>query len=92
MSEPINDGGPAFPQAQCQRCGIDHQAHSELDSGMTLRDYFAAKAMTAIGRTYLTTTEHGESVDTLGKPTFAEEARRCYAWADAMLKAREAKS
>ena len=32
----INTGGPAFPVA------IDNQV---LDDGMTLRDYFAAKAM-----------------------------------------------
>jgi hypothetical protein len=34
MSQPINDGGPAFPTA--------FQMHSK---GMTLRDYFAADAL-----------------------------------------------
>jgi hypothetical protein len=32
MSEPINDGGPAFPDDRWQ-------------AGMTLRDYFAAAAL-----------------------------------------------
>jgi hypothetical protein len=39
MSEPINDGGPAFP----------YQHHvspnSEVSPGMGLRDYFAAAAL-----------------------------------------------
>ena len=35
MSEPINDGGPAFPTP----AGIQH------NDGMTLRDYFAAAAL-----------------------------------------------
>lgn len=37
MKNPINDGGPAFP------CPLPHS-----DSGMTLRDYFAAKAMQSL--------------------------------------------
>ncbi|WP_432467069.1 hypothetical protein [Enterobacter roggenkampii] len=47
-----------------------------MDSGMTLRDYFAAKAMQAIGVT-LNDNEHG----------FV--ANVAYKMADAMLKARE---
>ena len=35
MSQPINDGGPAFPTP----AGIQH------NDGMTLRDYFAAAAL-----------------------------------------------
>ena len=38
MSEPINDGGPAFPTP----AGIQH------NDGMTLRDYFAAAALQGI--------------------------------------------
>ena len=39
MSEPINDGGPAFPL----------KAPLTIDYlGMSLRDYFAAKAMQSI--------------------------------------------
>ena len=38
MAEKINDGGPAFPEAYVPD-------GSDPSSGMTLRDYFAAKAM-----------------------------------------------
>jgi len=59
-------GGPAFPTP----------AHNLQNDGMTLRDYFAAKAMQAKGftvRPYDTTDE---------------VAKDCYRMADAMLKAR----
>jgi hypothetical protein len=56
-------GGPAFPSPY------------DDDEGMTLRDYFAAKAM--------------QSVLPLCK-TYPYAAQECYAIADAMLKAREA--
>jgi hypothetical protein len=61
-------GGPAFPSASMNY------------GGMTLRDYFAAKAMQAfmVGR--------GEFADS-NKQTIAECA---YDMADVMLKAREA--
>ena len=62
-----NTGGPAFP----------HQSSDAIRSGMTLRDYFAAKAMQAQLIGY-----QGEWYDRV-----AEEA---YKAADAMLKAREA--
>ena len=60
----INDGGPAFP-----RTGWPNE------TGMTLRDYFAAKAMQAL-------IPSGQTVDSM---KYAESA---YALADAMLKAR----
>jgi hypothetical protein len=44
MSAPINNGGPAFPA----------QFFDERATGMTLRDYFAAKAMNE-----MTWTDHG---------------------------------
>jgi hypothetical protein len=59
-----NTGGPAFP------------THLNLTQGMTLRDYFAAKAMQAI-------VSNGD-VD----PQKISQAS--YIIADAMLKAREA--
>ncbi len=37
MSQPINDGGYAFPRSATDHC------HSQ--EGMTLRDYFAAAAL-----------------------------------------------
>jgi len=40
VSQPINDGGPAFPRSATDHC------HSQ--EGMTLRDYFAGKAIEAL--------------------------------------------
>jgi hypothetical protein len=65
---------PAFPTNQYAN-GI---SPSGFDTGMTLRDYFAAKAMQA----YL----NGHDRDSF---TFTEWALTSYAMADAMLKARE---
>lgn len=45
--------------------------------GMTLRDYFAAKAM------------QSDMIDGISPDEFASTAERAYAMADAMLKARE---
>jgi hypothetical protein len=69
-----NTGGPAFP-----RNILDH-GHGVItthESGMTLRDYFAAKAMQAL--------------ITRIPMSGAERARDAYIIADAMLKAREQK-
>ena len=70
MNQPINDGGPAFP-----RTGAD--GHTSPQSGMTIRDYFAAAALEKASR---------------GSDRSADEiAKRAFYIADAMLKAREAK-
>jgi hypothetical protein len=66
-----NTGGPAFPTTLYEHGG-------EAD-GMTLRDYFAAKAMQA----YLS----GPDRDSF---TFDQWAVPSYEMADAMLKARQA--
>ena len=65
---------PAFP--------IPFETHHD---GMTLRDYFAAKAMQA----HLSMPETHTAIST-NKTTFQNVCSGCYAWADAMLKAREA--
>ena len=72
MSNKINSGGPAFP--------VDVPGH-KIEIGMTLRDYFAAKAMQG----YLTHEQAANccSVDLV--------ARWSYEMADAMLRARESK-
>jgi hypothetical protein len=69
----INTGGPAFPTESAQQTGT-HTWHYE---GMTLRDYFAAKAMQGLLASDVNATRH----------IFAAQA---YAMADAMLEAREA--
>jgi hypothetical protein len=75
-----NTGGPAFPFSlhiggnagivDAEECGA---------GGMTLRDYFAAKAMQGFA-----------ADDSDGWRTLDHMAQSAYRWADAMLKAREA--
>ena len=61
-----NTGGPAFPT------GYDKE------KGISIRDYFAAKAMQA------------DMVDGVHEHDFALTAARAYKMADAMLEARKA--
>ena len=69
-----NTGGPAFPTP----------AHNLQNDGMTLRDYFAAKAMQ--GLMVRNWSNHkGTDEELIGV-----WARSSYTVADAMLKAREA--
>ena len=72
-----NTGGPAFPHTVEYKgadCGgiVPH-------GGMTLRDYFAAKAMTGILAGWST-----------GAPPSEETSKAAYAYADAMMRVREA--
>lgn len=71
MSEK-NDGGPAFPIGSTPE---------EWGNGMTLRDYFAAKAMQAW---------FSDQEASFFDPKMQERAANCsYRIADAMLKARQ---
>lgn len=77
-----NTGGPAFPIPL--QSGQSWQGMAPCD-GMTLRDYFAAKAMTAVIADWLNSGDIFQDAD------IAEViARDCYIVSDAMLKAREA--
>jgi len=67
----MKDGGPAFP--------AQHYDLAEGEHGMTLRDYFAAKALQGL----ITT---GNSEDEWDEPVMAKWS---YRMADAMLKARD---
>lgn len=69
-SKAIPGGGPAFPYGDPVHGG---------EAGMTLRDYFAAKAMQA----YFTDPNVG-----FGSDVVEAGARAAYRIADAMLKAR----
>lgn len=72
-------GGPAFPRLDCYVNADGSDPLYVTHGGMTLRDYFAAKAMQA----YLPT-----AVD---KGILENDIADCaYEYADAMLKAREA--
>jgi len=68
---------PAFPQVD----PIANQFNKDFgkDRGMTLRDYFAAKAMQAF-----------ESRKDLDDIAAINKANRCYRIADAMMEARKA--
>lgn len=68
----INTGGPAFPCETIHPCG----SHEQVD-GLSIRDYFAAKAM------------QGDVSAGAHDGEFPAIAKRAYAMADAMLKARE---
>ena len=71
----FNTGGPAFPQALLNDEGEVHYFHDW--HGMSLRDYFAAKAMQALIHVQVKTAQQ-------------MTAETAYQWADAMLKARTA--
>lgn len=74
----INDGGPAFPEAGLS--GLPNGEFVYGQPGMTLRDYFAAKATEDDIRAVM---KFGESY---GDPCDRATAR--FRHADAMLKAR----
>jgi hypothetical protein len=82
MTAPHDEGGYAFPipLAQTNDGGIRH-ASEYGNTGMTLRDYFAAKAMQAI---------YTAGIPSGVEMKYDEVATGAYAAADAMLKARQA--
>jgi hypothetical protein len=83
----INTGGPAFPRAPFTYIdnsnGLDWAVREQ--SGMTLRDYFAAKAM----QSTLADNAYVERTETPAE-WLAIVAKASYEMADAMLKARDA--
>jgi hypothetical protein len=92
MSKP--DGGPAFP-VEVQNgpdgklTGIQTSNFTGFEMGMTLRDYFAAKAMASWvqnGDALRSLYDKNSGIDHLR----ASVASISYAYADAMLTAREA--
>jgi len=78
-----NDGGPAFPHAKVDMNGW---AEDQLADGMSLRDYFAARAIPMAAEC-----EANAPTGARGETTYQGIAERCYLLADAMLAAREAK-
>ena len=73
-------GGPAFSRAAGDYNGSKHGNGAQ--QGMTLRDYFAAKAMQGF-----ITNHHARRSDLIDVPQLTKSA---YDIADAMLKARQA--
>ncbi len=83
-----DNGGYAFPHGVEE---INYDVYGDLkkseytDAGMTLRDYFAAKAMAALMPVYWETQEEYEAPESLLKC----QAEAAYEYADAMLEARK---
>ena len=83
-------GGPAFPRAGNEWSDMQWVPAPD-QAGMTLRDYFAAKAMAAMLPEYeLAYVFDEEWCDEGETPMIGHIARDAYIAADAMLKAREA--
>lgn len=81
MTTPINDGGPAFSRSSQGSAG-----DLDMHPGMTLRDYFAAKAMQGMGAS-----EHwSQNFDDNESNTHwrLAVAKAAYLMSDAMLAAR----
>ena len=77
MSNTKNTGGAAFPDPAAERKYADCEGY---EHGMTLRDYFAAKAMQG----YLS----GHAGEGIVFPSWEDVSKDSYDIADAMLKAR----
>lgn len=83
MSEQIKDGGPAFPALKSLSNRTPAYAEATTEGGMTLRDYFAAKAMSIAAEHMLK-----KEPSTVGD--FTKAVAICsYLIADAMITARE---
>lgn len=83
MSQHIKDGGPAFPSDEKNADGSHYHGHM----GMSLRDYFAAKALEGWIASWA-----GNAGDPFDPEHIGRAADRCYQMADAMLAAREKQS
>lgn len=70
------DGGYAF---RIPASASDGQLMNHAEFGMTLRDYFAAQAITAAARA------EDRASTSISPATYAGIAARCYFMADAML-------
>lgn len=93
MSDTTNNGGPAFPGVRIESGDNYNPPKKIYRGGMTLRDYFAAKAMHALvveppwGDGGMASV-HSWSKGFKGSESCDRFAFAAYAMADAMLKAR----
>ena len=77
----MRDNAPAFPQHHVDNDPRNAEPFHYVDGGMTLRDYFAAKAMDGFNK---------HMVDYGWGPEILEaHAKQAYAVADAMMEARK---
>lgn len=80
------EGGPAFPTMKRAQY---HNVSTTDEAGMTLRDYFAAKAMQGIFDSAIDWFPTGKKADEESLNVFKDIAQDSYAMADAMLEARK---
>ena len=81
---------PAFPSAEWLDTLDPSAVNPMRHQGMTLRDYFAAKAMQGIFDNAIEWFPTGQKADEESLQVFKDIAQDSYALADAMLKARQA--
>jgi hypothetical protein len=87
-----DDGGPAFPygvQYEIRDYYGNSQVQNEVEGGMTLRDYFAAKALVGLIAEPVEGVQEAVAYE-LSDSTCEVFAQAAYKFADAMLKARAA--
>jgi hypothetical protein len=82
-----NTGGPAFPSLPIVQ--EFEGKRLTMTEGLTMRDYFAAKAMQAIYAAQVEWQSTGCPADAESLQVMEDVAGDAYALADAMLKARE---
>lgn len=75
-----NNGGPAYPTYWIDQDSCGNQKVRDSIPGMTLRDHFAAAALTGL-------VAHPDSILAINMDDYVH---RAYAYADMMLKEREA--
>jgi hypothetical protein len=100
MTDKIDDGGPAYPsRPPMVRITADDPQSFELVrtsfDGMSLRDYFAAQAISVLEfSSYYISSQHGGASTAVSTSMVSatETARQAYAIADAMLSARKGKT
>lgn len=85
----IDDGGLAFPGLNAEFTGISSDGQDRYDiqpsGGMTLRDYFAAKALVGCFNFWVQV----NAKTAIGDPNPEAITRLAYEYADAMIKARK---
>lgn len=88
----IKDGGPAFPSKRVERRHFDNDPRRDMvnvdvyETGLSLRDYFAAKVLPEIYRQYADQANAKNQWDPGWKMYLAVDS---YRMADAMIDARD---
>jgi hypothetical protein len=96
MTKKIEDGGPAFPEKRISHliAGANGEAVAAFENvgGMSLRDYFAGKALQGAwsdGQNEAVKVENGQTLDEAIYAHWFGVARCAYIAADAMIEARK---